>query len=121
MRPEDNAFAGMNPDAIMLRLIELGEEHAEKLAIWRFYEDLEKSLLAQLTIKRMNGDKSRAQAEQEARACDEYTKHVRAGISAELNANKARVRYDSAKVWVDLMRSTNANRRAEMQMGGLIT
>lgn len=42
-------------------------------------------------------------------------------VAARKAATKARLRYDGGKVWADMARSQNANRRAELAMGHLAT
>jgi hypothetical protein len=48
-----------------------------------------------------------------ALADEEYTSFVEGMVQARKAANKARVRYDSAKVLAELRRSQEATRRAE--------
>lgn len=118
----DNAFQGLSAHQIFQRLCAMGEEWADQDAAARLYENLENSRLAQLTLEVMAAERtSRAQAEQTAQASDEYQEHLRDMVEARRKANRLKVRWDSAKMWCELMRSQNANRRAEMGLGGLVT
>jgi hypothetical protein len=42
-------------------------------------------------------------------------------VEARQLANKARIRYDSGKAFVELARSAEATRRSEMNLGSRIT
>jgi hypothetical protein len=117
-----NAFQGLSAHQIFQRLCVMGEEWAEQDAAARLYEELENSRLAQLTLEVIAAERcSRVQAEQTAQASDEYQQHIRDMVEARRKANRLKVRWESAKMWVELMRSQNANRRAEMGLGGLVT
>ncbi len=117
-----NPFAGLDPNEVYGRLVELGEAWADANAAAALWEETQKSYLAQLTVRASNGGtRSQAAAQTEALGTSEYQKHCRNMVLARRDANKARVRYDSAKMWAELMRSANANRRAEMALGGMQT
>ena len=57
-----------------------------------------------------------AAKEIEAKASDEFTAHVKATQEAMKAALKAKVNYESIKIWIDLKRSEEATRRAEMKL-----
>ena len=116
---ERNPLARLDPNTIHQKLVELGERWADEHAAASFLEETQKPLLARLTLERCVGSKSRAQAETEALATPEYRQHITQMVEARRKANIARVRQQSAQVWADLLRSANANRRAEMAMGGM--
>lgn len=116
---ERNPLANLDPRSIFDRLVMLGEEWADAHAAASFLEETQKPLLARLTLENMDGSTTRAQAEVEALAADEYNRHLDRMVAARRKANVARVRYQSAQVWAELLRSANANRRAEMQMAGM--
>ena len=92
-------------------LIRAGEAWADADAAAALLEETKKSLLALL----MNDAdaSSIAAKEMQALAHPDYKKHVDGMVSARKAANKARVRYDSAKVLAELRRSQEATRRAE--------
>lgn len=117
-----NPFAGLDPNEVYDRLVELGEAWADANAAAALWEETQKSFLAQLTARASNGGgRSHAAAQNDALGSNEYQKHCRNMVLARRDANKARVRYDSAKMWAELIRSANANRRAEMTMAGMQT
>ena len=113
---ERNPLARLDPNTIHQKLVELGERWADEHAAASFLEETQKPLLARLTIERMVGKTSHAQATSDALATPEYRQHVTAMVEARRKANIARVRQKSAEVWADLLRSANANHRVEMSM-----
>lgn len=92
-------------------LIRAGEAWADADAAASLLEETRKSLLAQLMTEADSA--SNAGKEMLALAHPDYKKHVDGMVSARKAANKARVRYDSAKVLAELRRSQEATRRAE--------
>jgi hypothetical protein len=94
------------------RLRLAGEEWADKDAAATLLEETKKSVLAQLMSQHPNV--SNAAAETLALAAPEYARHVREMVEARKAANAAKVHYDSAKTWVDLMRTEAATKRAEL-------
>ena len=111
-----NPLAGINPGEVFERLTSLGSEWADALAAASLLEETSKPLVAKLTIGFMEGGVARVLAETEALASDEYRRHIERMVAARREANVARVRYQSAQVWAELLRSANANRRAELTM-----
>lgn len=112
-----NPLAGIDPNGVYQRLVTLGSEWADQQGAAAFLEETAKPLLSRLTLERMDGRGTRAQAETEALASDDYARHLAQMIEARRKANIARVRYQSAQVWAELLRSANANRRAELTLG----
>jgi hypothetical protein len=55
-----------------------------------------------------------SKAELLAESDDRYIEHVTKMVDARKDANIAKVRYDTARTWTDLMRTEAANRRVEM-------
>lgn len=92
-------------------ILRAGEDWADKQAAADLLEETKKSVLARLMI---GADAtSQGQREMYALADKEYTDFVTGMVAARKAANKARVRYDSAKVLAELRRSQEATRRAE--------
>lgn len=119
---ESNPFFGLDPNEIHHKLVEAGEAWADANAAAALWEETQKGFLAQLTARASNGaSRSHAAAQNDALGSQEYQTHCRNMVLARRDANKARVRYDSAKMWVELLRSANANRRTEMALGGIQT
>lgn len=100
----------MNPNDIHEKLVTLGEEWADANAAAELLEENKKPLLSQLSTE-CNENSATAKESFALRHTD-YKKHLEIMVKARKASNKAKVRYDSAKVWVDLLRSQNANERA---------
>ena len=95
-------------------ILRAGEDWADKQAAADLLEETRKSVLARLMI---GADAtSQGQREMYALADKEYTDYVEGMVNARKAANKARVRYDSAKVLAEMRRSEESTRRAEMTM-----
>ena len=105
----------------------LGLEWAEKHETASLLEETKKTLLAQLigeimAAARKDGKKglSFAQAEMEALADVRYEAHLNEMTQARREANKARVRHETAGVRLEMLRSLMANRREEMRLAGMV-
>lgn len=110
-------LSAYHPDTLHQRLVDLGEDWADKNAAADLLEETQKTLLAKLTIDAtLRGAKSVAAAEMVAKSSDEYAAHLVATNEARRIANRARVAYDAAKVWVEMARTLESSRRAEMGM-----
>lgn len=104
----------MDVDAIFSKLDEAGSDWADKDAAASMLEENKKTLLAQL--KTMSKAGSDAAKETEAQASEGFREHIGKMVEARRVANRAKVRYDSMKVWVELKRTESANERAAMQL-----
>lgn len=104
----------MNPDEIYNAIIKAGEEWADAEAAASLLEETRKSVLARLMNE--SAIASLGGKEMVALADHEYKAFVEGMVTARKAANKARVRYDSAKVLAELRRSQESTRRAEMQI-----
>ena len=102
----------INLDANQLfhKLNEAGSDWADKEAAANVLEDTRHAVLARLMLA--SDAPSVAAREVEARASVEYEAHVKATQAAKAEALKARVKYDSMRVWVDLQRTAAANEGA---------
>jgi len=100
----------MNPHDIHEKLVTLGEAWAEAQAAAELLEENKKPLLSQLSTE--SNESSSSAKEMFALRHPDYKSHLEIMVRARKGANKAKVRYDSAKVWVDLLRTQNANERA---------
>jgi hypothetical protein len=94
------------------RLRLAGEEWADLDAAATLLEELKKVTLAQ--IMSQHAGMSNAAAETAALASEAYTEHLGKMTRARNAANKALVKYKSAQMYVELMRTEAATRRAEM-------
>jgi hypothetical protein len=103
----------MDVDQVHNRLVTAGEEWADQDAAASLLEETRKTVLAEL----MNGlQGSIASRESEALANPVYKLHVTNMVGARKAANRAKVKYDSAKAWCELVRTQEATRRAEMKL-----
>ena len=104
----------MDADKLFHKLTLAGDDWADKQAAYNILEDTKNAVLAKLMTK--SQATSVAAKEIEAKASDEFTAHVKATQEAMKAALKAKVNYESIKIWIDLKRSEEATRRAEMKL-----
>jgi hypothetical protein len=103
----------VNIDEAAQKLSRLGVDWADKRAAARLLEETRKSQLAR--IMRNCAEGSQAAKETFALSTIEYQEHVEAMIEAGKQMDKARVAYESMRVWCDLYRTERATQRAEME------
>lgn len=106
-------FKKLNSDRTYDALVKAGEDWADKQAAAELLEETKKSILAKLINVAEGSVNAR---EYKALADPEYTSFVEGMVTARKAANKARVRYDSAKVLAEMRRSEESTRRAEMTL-----
>lgn len=104
------------PEKLHSRLVALGENWADLNAAAELLEGSEKSVLGQYVLEHMAEAKSVAKAEHMARADARYTAHMKIEVEARRKANIAKVNLDAAKTYIDLLRSQESTRRAEMNL-----
>lgn len=104
----------MDAEKIYDTLVKAGEEWADADVAASLLEETRKSVLAKLMVE--CGHASIAGKEMMALADDSYKAFVTGMVNARKAANKARVRYDSAKTLSELRRSEESTRRAEMTL-----
>ena len=104
----------MDADKLYYKLTQAGDDWADKQAAYNVLDDTKNAVLAQLMLK--SQATSIAAKEVEAKASKEYTNHVKATQEAMKASLKAKVAYESIKIWIDLKRSEEATRRAEMRL-----
>lgn len=97
------------------RLLALGEDWADKRSASELLKETSGSVKSQIALEYMGKAKSVAQAKMMAEADGKFIAHIRAMVEAEREANIAKVRYDTAKTYSDLMRTREATRRTEIQ------
>lgn len=103
-----------DPEVAYQALIDAGETWADAEAAADLLEETRKSVLAKLINEAEAG--SMAAKESLALADPTYRQFIEGMVQARKAANKARVRYDSAKVLAELRRSQESTRRAEMNL-----
>ncbi len=104
----------MDANELYHKLTQAGDDWADKQAAYNVLDDTKNAVLAQLMLK--SSATSVAAKEIEAKASKEYTDHVKHTQEAMKLALKAKVNYESIKIWIDLKRSEEATRRAEMKL-----
>lgn len=102
----------LDPNEIAERMRLAGEEWADLDAAANMLEESRKSVLAELTNQ---SEGSMAARESEALANPAYRLHITNMVTARKDANRARVKYDTARAWVELVRTSEATKRAEMK------
>lgn len=103
-----------DPEKMYERIVGAGEQWADAEAAASLLEETRKTVLAKLMNEAPNT--SIAGKEMLALGSEEYRKFVAGMVNARAAANKARVRYDSAKILAELRRSQESTKRAEMSM-----
>jgi hypothetical protein len=103
-----------DPDKIRERLAQVGEEWADKDAAANLLEETKNSLLAEL----MNTANASSEAERKriAQADPAFKLHLANMVSARKEANRARVRYETGKMWAELKRSQESTIREQMRI-----
>ena len=104
----------MDANELYFKLTSAGDDWADKQAAYNILEDTKNAVLAKLMLK--SQATSVAAKEIEAKASDEFTAHVKNTQEAMKAALKAKVNYESIKIWIELRRSVEATRRAEMKL-----
>jgi hypothetical protein len=104
----------IDPDEIHARIVKLGEAWADAESAASAYEETRRSVRAE--IMRQSNEKSMVAAEAFAEASIRYKEHIISMVEARRIANRAHVNYKAAQVWVDMCRSVESTRRAELNM-----
>lgn len=101
----------LDPQKVYADLVKAGNDWADKDAAASLLEETKKTVLAKLKIE---ADAPSDAARETLALCHpDYETHVTSMVEARKQANKAKVRYDSAKTLAELRRSEEATRRAE--------
>ena len=106
-------------DKIIHRLQTLGKDWAEKEAAASWLEESRKTVRAQMAVDYIREAGSAAKAELLAEADPIYKEHLKVMVEARKTANIAKVNYEAGKTWVELSRTKEATKRAELKaLGG---
>lgn len=103
----------IDPNKIAHELATRGEDWADTDAALKALDDVSKTVLSEC-VADLNEKLSVAAAEQKARRSETYKNHLTAVAQARKAANRAKVRYDTYKAYVELLRSREATDRAQM-------
>lgn len=115
------AIESFEPDQFAYNFVQVGEEWASAAAALELLEEGRKVMLAKLVQKHQAAGYtasakglSRQAAEDKALADPDYRDFLLRLKDHRERANKLRVRWDSCKMYVELVRSKMATSRAEM-------
>lgn len=125
-RNNSSSLVDMDYNELVSTVEDLGTQWANADEEANLLEETKKTLLAQLTMQQQTGSgggrpMAMNQAETRAMAEPSYKEHIENMVKKRAVANRLKVRYESGKVKIDLLRSLLANERAAMQMSGLRT
>lgn len=109
----------INPDKIYQKLVDLGSQYADALYAYELMAETEKSALAELMTRQ--GGKSNAENETLARASKEFQQRIQDTVLLKREMLQAKVKYESAKKWADLIQTKAANLRVEYKAAGRMT
>lgn len=102
----------INPDEILERLRLAGEEWADADAAANALEETKKPVLSELLLQADGG--TVAEREARANANPAYKLHLTNMVNARKEANRAKVKYETGKIWAELVRTKESTKRAEM-------
>lgn len=105
-----------DPHKLAEQYLQHGADWANKNAAADLLEESRKQLRSQIALKYLGEGASVAKAEMLAEATKEYADHIRAMVEARRVSNVARVQVDADRAFIDLVRSQESSRRAEMNM-----
>lgn len=105
-----------DPKHLVERLRLAGEEWSDLDAAANLLEETRSTTLARIMTEW--ADVSVAKAEMLAKADMRYVQHVKDMVEARRMANRAKVRWESGRAFVELARSVESTNRAQMQMAG---
>jgi hypothetical protein len=103
-------------DALYHQMQHLGSRWADLHAEAELLEESKKCVLASITLHFMNEGDNKSSGEAKAFAAPEYVEHVRKMVEARRKANQAKVEFEGIKTHMNLTRTYEASRRAEMTM-----
>lgn len=109
-------MSDFDPDKIYALVSTAGDEWADKKAAYEALDDNTKSVLAEITGRYMDGKVTKATAEMHALASGDYRNHLASVSKARGEFLRAQVKYDSLRMLVELRRSQESTRRAEMSL-----
>jgi len=97
------------------QLVYYGQQWSDRLAEAEGLEEGKKMLLAELILGYMDdGSTSRILAESKALADERYKEYIDRMVETKRLSNRSRVEYDALKIKLELVRTWEASRRAEL-------
>lgn len=106
----------ISSDAMYKSLLESGITWADTKSAFQALDSASSSVLADLTQFHRSADISRAEAETIARASSAYKDHLNSVAAANKSYLRAEVKYKSLQVLIELRRSEESSRRAELKL-----
>lgn len=106
-------MSDFRPRDIYTELTKLGEAWAEANYKAELAEESKKSLLSELSAE--SEEKAASAREAYALRHPDYVDYIKDMVKLRFEANKAKVKYDSAKTYADMLRTEAANHRAAMR------
>lgn len=107
-------MALINPNEVYQRFVDAGTKWARLDGEATLLEEMTKPKRAQIMAN--FGDIAINKAEMHAYKSEEYANHVKETIAARTKANIARAEYDAIKAWIDITRTMESSKRAEMNI-----
>ena len=105
-----------DPNVLMKRAEDLGDDWAEKDAAFGMLDDTKKNLEGRLVSPLLDEGIPVTKAVYYAHAKQEYADYIKNLSEAREARNKASVRYKTYLKWIDLIQTKEANQRAEMKI-----
>jgi|TARA_R110002020_G_C16154943_1_gene762956 hypothetical protein len=105
-----------DPNVLMKRAEELGDDWAEKDAAFGMLDDTKKNLEGKLVSPLLDEGVPVTKAVYYAHAKKEYSDYIKDLGEARRVKNKASVKYKTYLKWIDLIQTKEANQRAEMKI-----
>lgn len=109
-------MSNLDPDKIRERLVEVGDDWADKKSAYCALDDNTKTVLAEVMSNYLPSCSSKAEAEMRALADKTYKEHLAAKSAARKEWLKAEVRWNTGTLWAELRRSAESTKRAEMAL-----
>lgn len=104
----------MDTNEIFEKLEQAGMDWADKNAAADILEETKYSVLSE--CMGLHIEDSNAAAETKARRDPKFKNHLSVMVAARKEANKAKVKYESIKTWIDLRRTEEATERAKINL-----
>lgn len=107
-----------DPERLVATLIERGHAWADLDAAACALEETKGSVLGQIVSAHIGAGKPVGASEHLGRSSAMYQQHVQRMVEARRLANRAKVNYEAGRTFVELARTMESTRRAEMTLGG---
>ena len=106
----------MNPTQLHNSLVEKGHEKARLAALYTTKDRLRKQVRAKWVVHYVNQGDTLGKAENKALVHEEYIAACEDAEQAESEAGVAAIEYAAAQAYVDVWRSLESTKRAEMTL-----